>query len=716
MKTFFASLIVALVAFFESSLKAQITSNGVPWTHETDTKLISSFDTNSDSLTDAIIVDKPSGTFIVGTVNFQNGVDWHGPYPLGITNIETMTVGRFISNTDYSIAVTNKDFNNVQFAPVDGSDLPDVLNLAKPEPTALATLPRTNRTSAVVAGFRNPVGSIKPPLTAAMPGLFFSLWRTDDIGANPRQGHTMHTNHEDAPVIAMITDGAEPNQNTARIQFFRADEFSGGLVAEINGLPSDSHYLHGFFSADSVTFSFHFQSTTIVSWSPTGHQLKTARLANVDWANNVALGQLTILPVGNFNLSRTIRDVYYLYAVGSPRLLIVWGDQAGGASIFDFDGTHAPVLVEDLELDGMTLDGIVPLLNSGDFLAVGDKDGQLSYSHFSNNGNPSHYTSRARGAMPGLAPASSFYSNIISFRGEPFVDTSAAALKRARIKDWTVTGTYGGSGMANITALTDNGLVSGLGNLLDAPLSLPPLTTHLLTNQISAPTSIALLSAKTASQATLPDVAFSPPPGHYPALPSRGKFKVSVIVKGGAPTGNISVDGGSWMTQSSVDLTGDSTVRAFASSFTYANGPIRTGVYTFGTEAPVSAQPNTDANHNGLSDAWEQLTGITNPTGDDDGDGFLNIQEHNFGSDPKNAADHPPVGVRTPNLGLGQPAAGSPTKSLRWSADDAAVILEGSDDLLEWAPIVQGIRSEGGENVFDMPIGVVPRAFYRLRR
>ena len=44
-----------------------------------------------------------------------------------------------------------------------------------------------------------------------------------------------------------------------------------------------------------------------------------------------------------------------------------------------------------------------------------------------------------------------------------------------------------------------------------------------------------------------------------------------------------------------------------------------------------------DANGNGLADGWEDLTGITNPAGDADGDGISNLREYELGFDPNEA-------------------------------------------------------------------------------
>ena len=78
---------------------------------------------------------------------------------------------------------------------------------------------------------------------------------------------------------------------------------------------------------------------------------------------------------------------------------------------------------------------------------------------------------------------------------------------------------------------------------------------------------------------------------------------------------------------------------------------------------PIAAGGNDDL----ISDAWANFFfgGPVNPYGDDDGDGFSNLQEFLDGTDPKNPLSHTvhPISLMPPLLSLESLSAGSPLKN-----------------------------------------------------
>jgi hypothetical protein len=455
---------------------------------------------------------------------------------------------------------------------------------------------------------------------------------------------------------------------------------------------------------------------------PGSAHLRIARLTAHDVENNTSYEDLTLLPLPiTFNMQRPIGTVTMLYKAGGHRLLLTFSDAAGGAAIYDFDGVNVPELVEGLALNGLSPDAFTPL-NGGDFLAHGKRGGLPAYDLY-HESSPGHYTATATGTRPELSNKA-FYSNVVAFSGEPFVADSPAALKRARVSDWTTAGTppVGMGGAASITALQDSGPGSGLSGPTTTNLSVPAETSHLLLSQISPLTSISFHSAKTVHQSQLPVVQFTPPGGTYPTLLPGETFEVVINIPGTGfdVSSLVSINGGPWQYVSRfepVQLSGPASLRAYAYSYLSGTGPIISTEYSFANQPPLAAPTPADVNMNGLADDWEALTGITNPSGDHDGDGILNLAEHNSGYDPNDPNSKPAAVVQAPNLQV-IPASAAPgsVPSLRWDALDTAILLETSADMQSWTLVTHGTRIEGHERVFDLPTSSFPRRFYRLRR
>ena len=703
---------------------AQRPRSSAPMAHNTPTEIVFSADVvGADTTEDLVIIDREKGTFIIGKLNTGNQFDWTEARNLGLTDIASAALGHFTQEVfdrsaateNWSFAVTSPTFNRVQFVPLDGSDPPASADVTSPEPQALAghdssTFPKTR----FITGFKNSTATT-PPLTGTVPGSFDGGWSLG-IGANPSNITPIHCHPSYSPALGFLADAdGAPGK---RLQFVDTNGFFPILIGDVPNLPADTGFTAGQFIADTAwTGAFGYQSCTILAWSPSDSILRVSRVANIDDATSTNLFDLTVLIRPSYNMSRPMKDVKVL-TEGNGRILIVWGDAAGGASVYDFDGRNAPVFVDTVPFNGLDLDAAIPTAHSS-FILIGSRNGMRAYDRIHFDGT--HYSRFATGPIPDR-PATPIYSNIIAFNGEPFVNPTASERKRTRVKDWTQSPIISGS-MINFSALTDNGYTAGLGTVLASSVSTSSDTTHALANQLDAASSVALFTNSFAMPASPPIVTISLPSGTY-AGPT-----LDVTLSSSAQMINYSINGGAWVqlgnffaTDQHITINTSSTLRAYGRTLfgrdgLSGQGPIVSATYTLSTPPAVAAQPNTDANHNGLSDAWEDLTGIGDPGGDADGDGFLNLQEHNYGSDPGNASDKPGPLVLTPSLSLLNTLP-SPTSSaeLRWDAGDTAIVLEASSDLHSWSLITTGINRIGNENVFPMPTKVTPRSFYRLRR
>ncbi|MBS0658778.1 MAG: hypothetical protein JSR82_11110 [Verrucomicrobia bacterium] len=718
MKALTRSLLLSCLALAPAAT-AQIVPDAVPWVTGSATRFAATYDQNADGLPDVVLLDRARGVHVLGLTDAAGAITWGAPQSVGFEGVETLAVGQFLDPLARSLAVTSRTFNAVQFAPVGGGAVPDPLYLSSPDPLSLATLPIPGELAGVIAGFALPDGDIggtffaPPPLEATRTGADFGLWQAYSVGNNPRQSRIVHA-HRTAPGLhAVVVDFTFPATAT-HLDFRQVDASAATAVARLEDIAPGSHFVHGFFNADLAALDAGGTSTTLLLWTPGDSLLHTGRLNEVAGPSS----GLQAFPLSAFPLGRPIREVHVLLSSPAHRLLVVWAD-APAASIFSFDGTNPPALLEDLDLGGLEPDTLLPVAASGDFYVFGGQGGAPTYARFSDAGSPGHYTRRASGALPDLSRTRDFYANLLAFRGEPFVDPTAVSLQRFRVRDWT-TGGSSLSGNATVESLLDAGTAAGLGSLLSSPLSVPVATSFLLANQLRPAASVAFHSPRTQAQSARPQVRINPASGLYPAgTPLALQFDA-----GGAGSVMYSINGSPWRF-ASVDfqlptISSDAVVRAYVTSFVDGRtviGPIASASYTFGTVPPAQLTGFVDANGNGLSDAWEALTGVTNPNGDDDGDGMLNYAEHNAGTDPRDPLSRSPAVAAAPQLRIaygGQAAPG--TASLRWDASDPAVVLQESADLQNWTVVVGGIQPAGAENVYPLPLTSLTKRYYRLRR
>ncbi len=129
--------------------------------------------------------------------------------------------------------------------------------------------------------------------------------------------------------------------------------------------------------------------------------------------------------------------------------------------------------------------------------------------------------------------------------------------------------------------------------------------------------------------------------------------------------------------------------------FQPAHGYVGTDAFEFvpisggqtGTPATVTftVHPAADANHNGLPDDWESQYSVSDPNGDDDGDGVTNLQEYRALTHPRSAADHLRLIAST----------ASRTNSIRWAAKGGVRYrVQYSQDLKTWVDVVRPVSEE----------------------
>lgn len=340
-----------------------------------------------------------------------------------------------------------------------------------------------------------------------------------------------------------------------------------------------------------------------------------------------------------------------------------------------------------------------------DFFLLSGPGGRVaSWKRFAQPGPGQLPVEVASGTLPSLyARAAS--PNIFIFNDDPFTSNGAFLISSQNRLNWTTIESSISEGE------TDSGPTNGLGGSQNITVTSP--AGFPLGNQILPSVSLAGLGAVAAVPRT--NILFSPPAGAYPTLAVNVTFKVHLSTT--SPTAKIYYrlsDSTTWTTYS------DESVPAFTDSgvlIAYSIEPatgirssLFTATYTFGLLPPAVPATAIDANSNGLSDAWERAFGITDPNSDTDGDGFNAITEQNYGSDPLDAASHPPGGT-TPEARIAIVSAAGGHIILTWPAGLIGYILEFSQDLDTWYPVSPQSTSNSWSELITGS-----QKFYRLRK
>ncbi len=308
------------------------------------------------------------------------------------------------------------------------------------------------------------------------------------------------------------------------------------------------------------------------------------------------------------------------------------------------------------------------------------------------------------GTLPALR-ARAANPNLFIYSQDPFLTNDAVLTGSRNHLDWTTLA----EGLA--TGETDAGPASGLGSpqtiTVNAPGGVP------VGNQFLPSASVAGFGPVSGLQR--PAVIFQPVPGAYAALDPGTTFAVTLQSATPGTQIHYRLPGGDiWTLYDPLappELGASGVLTAYTTDpGTGSHSPLATGAYAFAPLPPTLPATAIDADGNGLSDAWERAFGITDPNSDTDGDGFNALTEQNYGSDPLDAASHPPGGSSpVPSIAIAAIQAGVIT--LTWPGGLVGYILESSPDLHNWNPV----EPQPLANTWSEPATGL-RKFYRLRK
>jgi hypothetical protein len=579
-------------------------------------------DLDGDGRPDMIVVDRQSGAIRVAYQFAPGNYAWFGPHGGGVTNASGLSVGAVLTPGQRALALTSPEANRV--------NLFDLSNPAA-TPVPVSAFSGGLGPNAVVAVDVGGAGN-----TAHADLASFSQWNSgtpDRISLLRSHGTNffdLTTNSLSGPAASanrVLLKAGHTNLVAAIARNGATDVFaavwtgSGATVAQISqpGLPVDSTYVFAPFNPALPLAQFLF-------YVPAASNL-VLRAVQEPVPLTFAFGA-----PASFNLGVAIRAVVTLPDTNSVKLLVLL-EPPVKQRVYTFDGSNAPVFVQEISADpGETFTGAFPT-GGGSFQSLGSRDGSgRTTDSRPMNWNGATYTAGPRTTLPALASAN-VAGNVLLFRAEPMVNDNPGLLKTLSAADWSSGVAFTGAPPV-VAARKERflGPTNGLGGAVTNALgNAPPLTGYALANQYSNQISI---------------FSFSPAVGDAPAevsiSPAPGAYATAISVSFSAST-NASVfyrfnHGGSWSNYTApFTVFSNTTVNYYARSLTGSNSSIRSAAYTFDT-----GTTKIDSDRDGVPDFVEASEGLDPTKGpDSDGDGYSDLDELLAGSDPNLRTDTP---------------------------------------------------------------------------
>lgn len=590
--------------------------------YETSYELSASGDFDGDGLEDLLVVDRETGYFRIGYGDASSDFMWSELRASGVEQVTALSVGKLISPSFDSIAITAPENNRVHVISANNRLVPSM-----PEPVYTSGI-GTNM--ALAAHF---TGSALDDL------IIGTIW--NDL-PNTSQWHSFEQTGSSFASIGNFNEGPAARGNKILLQtsgsydkaalmvrgtssdtFYVFDLASGfnpatPLIAQ-GGLPTNSDYAMGFFDTSGYAHLLFFQPGTT--------QLRV-RAINPS-GPGYSLGPEVIYAVPN-----PIDTVFTLPNPGGPDRLIILFNMGSSASVFDFNGSTTPINVQTLTPPNPS-DRLIgaPALSNGQFLLLSaDGDGMRTSNAQVFEYDGSSYQALnswdLQEANPGAAAA-----NVLLFQGEPFVNENATLVRAMQAGQWSTDIDLSGS---NVVTTSERFLssVDGLGD--PASLNLGAKMAgedHSLPSQYRD--NIAIHSFVRAEGVRVQDFTITPASGSF-----QTAVKIDFQPTPPPSTVYYRINGGAWTVFTGAFLIFENSAIDYYALVSGQQTVVRHANYTF--TLPPDQQ---DSDGDGVPDYVElgfPPAGI-DPNGgaDTDGDGFSDLEELVLGSDPTDDGSTP---------------------------------------------------------------------------
>jgi len=587
--------------------------------YQSGTSFTTTADLDGDGRSDLVLVDGSSATVRVGYQLAADTITWSAPRSLGLDEVTDIACGNVL-NVGYDILVaTEPMLNRYHIYHLDSASQP-------PVPTAVYTLGAGSKS--VVAMDIGGIGNTAEDdlftvsvMNGSPPCIAFWL-RSDgttlsDLDAEGIASEWSHLNEVEY-ATGFYALGAMDG-----LGGFDLTDLSSGVISNLDaatlGLSASAAYVSFIPKSDDLA--------QFLLWEPGQPEL-------IAFAIEEAVpGTYSFTAPVTYDLGTPIESVQLVSASGITRLaMVLKGGDA--AAIFDYDGTGAPVLLQDLAPpQDELISGFLPvgtddlvMLSSGS----GDLTGAITVDQQTFSGG--QFVSTGSQTLPAIGNSRGF-ANVMTFESEPFVDNTPRRLQLLRAGDWSSESRVALGAVSSMVE-TDQGITAGLGNPQTVALGAAhPSATYTLDNQLHE--AIAVYSFDAARGDELVNIMVSPDPGMYGTSVAVSFIAdpLESVYYRTSPTNGW----GRYYPGNPFTLYKDTTVQYLA--FTGSELTIiREATYTF-TDAPS----DLDSDGDGIPDYVELANGLDPfESGlDGDGDGYSDLDELLTGSDPLSDLDIP---------------------------------------------------------------------------